>query len=172
MQNEQFFIGDMVRYATTGVCEITDITEMTIAKKKSRYYVLQPVYKNALQVYVPCDNDTLLSKMRRLLSREEIMALIASMPKESSNWIEDELTRKATFQQILTQGDRQKLIGMIRSIYLHKEKQQALGKRLHQTDERSFMEAQKLLSDEFAYVLGIQPEEVTPFIIAQLAENV
>ncbi len=170
MQNEQFFIGDNVRYATTGVCSIVDITEMTVSKKRSQYYVLQPVYKNTLQVYVPCDNEALISKMRRILSKEEIMELIESMPKTVSAWNDNELSRKQEFLQILSLGDRQKLISMIRTIYLHKEKQAASGKRLHQSDERSFMEAQRLLSDEFAFVLGIKPEEVTPFILEKLSE--
>lgn len=161
----------MVRYATTGVCVISEITEMTIAKKKSRYYVLQPVHKDALQVYVPCDNEALVSKMRRILTKDEILELIRSMPQEDCCWIEDELTRKAVFQQILSEGDRRKLIELIRSVYQHQQNQLAYGKKLHQVDERCFAEAQKLLNDEFAYVLGISPEEVTPFIISQIENN-
>lgn len=168
MQTEQFAVGDIVRYATTGVCRIADITEMAIGKQKAMYYVLQPVHKDALQVYVPCDKEALVAKMRRILTKGEILSLIHSMPEVDCRWIADDMQRKETYQQILAQGDRSGLIGMIRAIYLHQQRCLASGKKLHQADERYFEEAQKLLSDEFAYVLGIRPEQVTPFIVEQL----
>ena len=37
-----FQIHDIVRYSTTGVCEIEDITVMKFGKKETSYYVLQP----------------------------------------------------------------------------------------------------------------------------------
>ena len=80
-------------------------------------------------------------------------------------WIDDENKRKEFFHNILVEGDRRKLIMMIKTIYLHQQEQFKNNKRkLHISDERFFKDAEKLLYDEFAYVLGIEPHQVIDFI--------
>ena len=65
-------------------------------------------------------------------------------------------------------GDRMSLIKMIKALYFHQQKQQEKGKRLRASDERFFTEAERILYDEFALVLNIEPEQVLPFIMEQV----
>lgn len=160
-------IDDTVLYDTQGVCKIADITEKDFGGRRLAYYVLKPIYDEKSTVFVPVDNQTLTQKMRRILSEEEIRALIRSMPQEEVNWIEDENERKLAYKQVLTQGDRTKLIQTIKALYLHREEQRTQGKKLHVADERFFKEAEKMLYDEFAHVLHIQREEILPYILQQ-----
>ena len=46
--------------------------------------------------------------------------------------------------------------------------QQKNGRRLHITDERFMKEAEKMLYEEFAYVLNIRKDQVLPFILNQV----
>ena len=60
-------IGTVVVYGSEGVCEITEITSMKFAnsENESLYYVLSPVSSRGSKVFVPCDNEALVSKMQK-----------------------------------------------------------------------------------------------------------
>ncbi len=57
---------------------------------------------------------------------------------------------------------------MIKALHFHQQEQQKKGRRLHISDERFMKEAEKMLYEEFAYVLNIRKEEVLPFILQQV----
>ena len=60
--------------------------------------------------------------MRRLLTKDEILQLVSQVPQEPLPWIYNEHQRKEAFQQILAEGDRGKLIQMLRTLYLQKKR--------------------------------------------------
>lgn len=66
---------------------------------------------------------------------------------------------------------RQNVASLIRTLYLHKEKQKQNGKKFHITDEQLFERAQKLLHEEIAFLLNIHPNDVPDFIEAQLQSD-
>ena len=133
-----------------------------------RYYALKPVCDGKSTIFVPCGNEKLVGKKRRILSAAEIRALIDSLQNESLDWIEDDAERKEQYGAILHSGDRKALALLIRTLYLHRQALKASGRKFHAADEQILERAQKLLHEEFAYVLNIQPEEVPPFITRQL----
>ena len=93
---------DIILYGVHGVCKITELVEREYGGVSKQYYVLKPMYNdNTSILYVPVDSQALVSKMKRVLSAEEIYALIRSMPKEQAIWIEDERERKARYKEIL-----------------------------------------------------------------------
>lgn len=161
-------IGDRVIYGSEGVCRITDIAEKKFRDKKLLYYVLKPVYRENATVFVPVNNETLTAKMRRVLSPEEIDAVIEGMAYKKNIWIEDNNERKNYFKEILVRGDRKELVSMIQTIYLHKKVLKEHGRKLNLSDEHFFKEAEKMLYDEFAAVLGLEPDQVLPYIIERL----
>ena len=163
-----FQVNDTVLYGSQSVCTVTEICEKKIGKEKMRYYALKPVFDNKSTVYVPCDNPKLVEKMRRILSAAEIDALIDSMQNETLEWIQDDGERKEKYGEIIRSGDRKALAVLIRTLYLHREHQKAAGKKFHAVDEQLLDRAQKLLHEEFAYVLNIAPQDVPPFIAKQL----
>ena len=165
-----FNVNDTVLYGIEGVCRITELTERDFRGKKVKYYVLKPVYKENATLFVPMDNKTLVGKMRIVPTAEEIKKIIREMPAEESIWIEDENTRKARYKEIIAGGDSRELVQLIKTLYLHQKEQRAKGKKLHMAEERFFKEAEKMLYDEFAVVLGMKPGEVLPFILKQIDE--
>lgn len=76
--------------------------------------------------------------------------------------------RKEKYREILKNGDRQELIQLIRTLYLHQQELKKAGKKFHATDEKILNEAEKILHHEFAYVLDIKLEEVVPFISKEI----
>lgn len=162
---------ETVLYGAQGVCQVEGIIQKEVNGHAMDYYVLKPVYNVNSVIYVPVQNTALTDKMRRVLAADEIRAIIRTMPQGDSLWIEDENERKIKYREILTRGDRRELIQLIKALYLHQQDLQKKGKRLHSSDERFLKDAEKMLYDEFALVLHIQPEQVLPFILNQLKEE-
>jgi len=163
-----FKIGDTIVYGTQGVCKISGTEQKSFGSATMDYYILEPVYSKNSVIYVPTKNEKLLSKMRRVLSSEEIYSLIREMPNQEVIWIEDESKRKEEYKKWLASGDRVNLVRGIKAVYLHWQEVMKSGKKLHIADEKFLKEAEKLLYNEFAMVLNIDPDQVLPFITEQI----
>lgn len=164
----EFQVNDTVLYCSHSVCKIEEISEQEFNGKKLQYYVLKPVYDKNSTIFVPVHNPVLTAKMRPILSAEKIYALIQSMPNEPLIWVEDENLRKERYKAIIANGNCEELVALIRTIYLHQQAQKEKGKKLHVSDEHFLKDAEKMLHDEFAYVLKIKPDQVLPFIMKQI----
>ena len=164
-----FQVNDVIIYGIQGVCKITGTEEKTVSGKKRTYFVLKPVSDQGSTIFAPTDNELVLKKMRRLLTKDEIHKLIDSMPSENAVWVENENERKELYKTILAKGDHLELIKMIKAIYAHKKEREAQGKRLHMSDERLFKDAEQALYNEFQYVLDIaDKDELMRYIFARI----
>lgn len=150
------------------VCKVTGIKTMTIGKVTREYYVLTPVYDDKNTIYAPTDNPKVLEKIREILSAEEIAELIRSMPENVSLWVDDDKERAVLYRETLEKGDRTDIISMIKTLYQKRKELNTKGKKLHSADEMAFQRAEKMIYDEFALVLDIKRDEVTPFILQQI----
>ena len=158
-------------YGTQGICKIVDITEQDFLGTKKEYYVLKPIGDEGATLFAPVYNSKIEGKMRRILTEQEINQLIESMPNEDAIWIDNENQRKEQYNKIIAKGNHVELIQMIKALYFHKQERESNGKRLYLSDERFFKEAERILYDEFQYVLGIERENVLPFIFRKIQDN-
>ena len=166
-----FQINDIVTYGTNGVCKIENITVKEFMGSAKEYYVLKPVNDNASTIYVPVHNEKVAGKMRKILSEHEVYRLIVTMPGQEHIWFQRDNERKEQYKNIIARGDHGELIGMIKAIYLQKKKREAEGKRLHISDERFFKEAERILYEEFQYVLNIRRDELLPLMFSKMKEE-
>ena len=93
-----------------------------------------------------------------------VQALIREMPSVQTEWIENDAQRKEAQTKVLHDGDHRELMRMIKSLHIRRRDRLAAGKRFHQADERALDEAENLLYQEFAQVLGLKPEEILPLM--------
>lgn len=163
-----YSVNDRIHYGGSGVCTIQEITTMRFGRTRERYYVLKPVYQNASLIYVPVDNPALVEKMRPVLSKQEVDALIQQMPSVQTAWEEDAQLRKNSFDTLLRSNRCSDLIVLIKTLQEHKQRRQAIGKTLHVSDETYLREAQRLLFDEFAGALDLRPNQVNAYIQERL----
>lgn len=167
-----FQVNDVIIYGTQGVCKITGTEVKIVGGKKKTYFVLKPVNEKGTMIFAPVDNEQVMRKMRRLLTRNEIHKLIDSMPEESALWVENENERQALYKRILAKGDHLELIQMIKAIYAHKKNREAAGKRLHMSDERFFKDAEQSLYNEFRYVLDLHSKnDLMAYIFDRIEKN-
>lgn len=167
-----FQVNDIVLYGTNGVCKLVDIDVRDCGGRMVEYYILKPIYASNSTVFVPVNNEKLTSKMRYVLTKEEIDEKIRLIPESSPGWIDDERTRKERFKDIVSRADTFELIQLIKTLLEHQEAVMARGKKLHVADERMLQEAEKMICDEFSYVLGISKEEVPSYITDSMKTEV
>lgn len=131
----------------------------------NEYYVLKSIFNENYTIFAPVKNKDL--KIRLVLSAEEIYDLVKSTSNADTIWIEDEPKRREHYKMILENGDRAELIQLIKTLHLHKEEQKEKKQKVYISDEQFMKDAEKLLYEEFAYVLNIDREDVLSFILKQ-----
>ncbi|MBR2640807.1 MAG: CarD family transcriptional regulator [Oscillospiraceae bacterium] len=156
--------GHVFVYGASGVCRVDDIRICDYGAGKKEYYILQPVFDLRSSLSVPVDSPAFSGHARELLSKDEVFKIIDSLPDSEAEWIKDDRERIETFRSLLEGGCGRDIAILIRSLYLHKKELAERGKKLRSSDETIMQRAEKLLYGEFAFVLGIEPKEVIPFI--------
>ncbi len=158
--------GDKIVYGASGVMQVVELRDMTVADVTRRYYVLREYgTTSGSETLVPVDNEQLIAQMRPLLTRDEIVEVIRDAKRRpDAEWISDNRARAEKFKQILSSGDRGELVAMIRAINLAGERRGEEGKKNFLADETAMKKAQKLLHSEVSIVLGIPMEDVPAFI--------
>ena len=161
-----YAIGDKILYGTLGVMEIVDISEQPVGDVTKQYYVLKEYASPSSSLtYVPTDNELLLGNIKPLLTKEEIVQVIKEA-KESPllEWIEDNRARAEFYKKVLATLDRAKMLVMIDTVIDTGKRREKEGKKNYIADENSMRKAEKMISTEFALVLGIPESEVPAFI--------
>ena len=166
-----FQINDVVVYGAQGVCKIVGIQEQKIDGTSKTYFVLKPADDRGATFYVPTWNEKALAKMRIVMTKQDVDALIDSMPNKKPAWIENENERKETYKRILAGGNQTQIISMIQAIYLHKKEREAEGKRLHMSDEHFMKEAEQLLYNEWQYILNVDKAGLMAYIFNRIEIN-
>ena len=162
--NEMYSIGQTVLYGTNGVCNITDITTKKVGKISLEYYVLKPLCSNTSTLFVPIHNEQLVSKIRYVLTEDEIKNVLENLP-ECDEWNNNKFERAENFKGIIASADFLELVKLIRLIHIHEVQQYSHGKRLHISDERILKEAEKMVCDEVSFVLQIDRNSVIQLIL-------
>lgn len=157
-------INDHVVYGSHGVCKITGEEDRVIDRKVISYFALEPVGQPGAKFFVPSKNPAALAKLRPLMDRRELLALLGSSQVRTSCWISDEARRKQRYRELISSGDCTALVSMVYSLHLHKKELFDSGKRMHQCDENFLHDATKLLTTEFSMVLDIPCDEVPQYI--------
>ena len=135
-----YAVNDTVMYGQSGICRITEICDKKFGRETKKYYVLRQIFGDNTVIYCPVDSDK--AHIRKLLSAEDIIALIRELPAQQGDWIENDNLRKERQTEILRRGDHRELISMIKTLY-----------------------------QEFAQVLDIAPDEVVPFITEKIEKQ-
>lgn len=156
--------GHIFVYGGSGVCRVEDICIRDYGVGKKEYYILQPVYDMRSSLSIPVDSPAFESRARELLSKDEVLNIIDTLPNTDAEWIRDDKERVEVFKNLLEGGVRKDIATLIRTLYLHKKELAEKGKKLRSSDEAIMQRAERLLYGEFAWVLAIDPKEVVSYI--------
>lgn len=165
-----FDLGDYIIYGGEGVCVVEDIgcPNVSGANKDRLYYTLSPLYRTG-RVFAPVDSPVF---MRPVISREEAIELIRSMPSVTGELYENSNLRFLTehYQRAIQAYDCSGLVKLIKDVYLKRAHVNSLGKKLGQIDERYMKRAEEMLYGELAVALEIDRSEVHSYIQNALSQ--
>lgn len=160
-------VGDTVVHPSEGICTVEAFRAPGGVESRA-YYALKPTAeKSSSTVYMPVARGNAL--LRRLLTRDDILALIRRAAACDDPWIEEPKLRKDAFARILSEGDYARIIRMIEALHEARERRTHEGKKPCAADEAILADAERLLHQEFSYVLHMSAAETVAFICAELA---
>jgi len=149
-----FKLGDYVVYKKD-VCKIKEIKNI----KNISYYVLNPIDDQTLSITIPLNNNSL----RKIISKEESLNLINSIPNIDIIKIQDKLIENE-YKNLLNSGKLEDLIKIIKTTYLRNEDRINNHKKIGKKDDNYFKKAEKLLYNEISISLGLSYDETKKYI--------
>ena len=163
-----YHVGDTVMHPSEGVCTIEELRRMNLSGAQARtYYILKPATeKSSSTVYMPVARGNTV--LRRLLTKPDILELIRRSGEYAGLWIADNKQRKEAFTHILSEGNYAKMIRMIAEIHEESARREQEGKKPCAADEAILAEAERLLHQEFSYVLHMTVDETAAFVRKEL----
>ena len=69
---------DIVLYPPHGVCKIENLTDLCFRGVMRDYYILRPLRNSSAVIFVPADNESLLTRMHAILTRADLEDLMRS----------------------------------------------------------------------------------------------
>lgn len=166
-----FNVNDYIIYGGSGVCEILDICRSPLknGEDKKQYYKLKQIYEGKSIIYTPIDNNRII--MRKIVSEKEAKKLINEINKIETTFFDDNNNREEECKTAINTCDCKELMKVCRSLYLIKEKQLEIGKKLSSTDNKYLKIAKELLLGEFSISLNKSKEQVEQLIIDRAKYN-
>ena len=167
----EFKQGDVVAYGAHGACTVAFVGDVDMDRKKRAYYILEPCDNTQTKYYVPKDNALAVAKIQKLLSRSQLEGLLTAVVCMEDHWIADETERKAYYKKLLSSGNWEEILCMIRTVRHHKKEQLSGKKKFHICDENFLKAAEQLISSQVSQILNIPREEVGKYIQSRLADE-
>lgn len=146
---------DIVLYGADGICCITEITERKIGTQTHRYYILKPVCDQKSTIMVPIANTALVDKMKRVPSEDELRLALNTAAEADTSCLTDGGSCREKFNTAAYDGNVAGLLCIMKYLVCHRQHRSETGKKLHAADERVLKDTERILFDEFSYILGI-----------------
>ena len=164
-----FEIGEHIVYGTSGICRVEEICRSPYDKNDTRtFYLLIPIHNPmGSTIYTPVDNDRV--PMRRLMTREEIDALITLMPEIEPVQVPVEKQRREIYRTTLFALRPEGYVSVMKTVNRRREELTAARKHFPVSDMEYGRLARHLLYSECAHVLGIEEGDVEGYIERRLA---
>lgn len=165
-----YAIGDYLVYGTAGICSYDGTVKRSFdGIEEAEYCRLIPLASTGSVYYVPVSDID--NRVRALLSKDEVLALIDAIPETDAEWCSDKGERRNLFDKVIKSGDSRRIIGVLKALYERREERKSCGKKLSVPDEKAMKAAESLVLKEFSVVLGIDIDDLTEFIDKRLADK-
>ena len=163
-----FEIGEHIVYGTSGICRVEEICPSPYDKNDTRtFYLLIPLHNPmSSTIYTPVDNDRV--PMRRLMTREEIEALIAAIPHIELLQVPIEKQRREIYRTTIGALRPEGYVSVMKTVSRRREELTAARKHFPVSDMEYGRLAKHLLYSECAHVLGMSEEGMESYIADKL----
>lgn len=163
-----FKSGDYVVNSNNGICKIDSVVTMNTPNGNKEYYLLIPLHEPTAKIYIPLDSAA--QRIRYAMSKEEATQLINSVKNINETYIENEKEREKIYKTAVSSCNPQKLVGIIKTLYLRRLEREKTGKKNTVVDERYFKLAENQLHNELSFALQVEKEQVVQMITQSILE--
>ena len=163
-----YLVGDQVVYGIHGVCRVSALEEQTVDRKKCTFLVLEPIGQGESRFLIPTHNQVAMSKLRKVMTRQELDAMLGDKRMHEGSWTEPENQRKQIYRELLGSCDRLALLQMICTVNRHKQAQFAAGKKLHQCDDNFLRDGIRLAAGEIAVIMDLDHSQAMAYLKSRL----
>ena len=165
-----FEIGDLIVYGINGICRVEGLVPSPYDKTDTReYYFLVPINSPTRStIYTPVGNDRV--PMRRLMTAQEIDALIGRMPEIEILSVPVEKQRREIYRTVLGTLKPEGYVQIIKTVGQRRAALTAARKHVPMTDLEYGRLAKHLLCSECAHVLGMTEAEADLYIAERLGK--
>ena len=163
-----FEIGEHIVYGTSGICRVEEICPSPHDKADERlFYLLVPVHNPmSATIYTPVDNDRV--PMRRLMSPQEIEALILAIPEIGELEVPQEKQRRELYRSTVASLCPRGYVCVMKTVEGRRVSLGAAHKHFPVSDMEYGRLARQMLYSELSHVLGVPMEDVEAYIAARL----
>ena len=158
--------GDYVINSNNGICKIEDTITMDMSNGKKEYYLLIPINEQTAKVYIPV--DIAAQRIRLAMNKEQALQFINSIKDIEETYIENEKEREKTYKEAINSREPERMVGIIKTLYLRKIERVGVGKKITTIDERYFKLAENYLHGELAFALQVEKEEINQMILKNI----
>ena len=163
-----FKSGDYVVNSNNGICKIDGIVTMNTQNGNKEYYLLIPLNEQTAKIYIPVDVAD--QRIRYAMNKEQAMQLINGIKSIHETYIENEKEREKVYKAAVSSCNPQKLVGIIKTLYLRRLEREKSGKKNTVIDERYFKLAENQLHSELSFALQAEKEQVIQMITQSILE--
>lgn len=161
-----FSVGEKIIYGENGVCTVEQIAPLPMsgASKDKMYYHLTP-YVGSGKYYAPVDSG---AYMRPVMSRDEALALIDSMPGIEPAVCNDSRFNHvdAFYKDLFKQHSNEALVAVIKGLRCRMAERKTKSSRAEATMKR----AKDILHGELSVALEIEFRDVEAYILERVGE--
>lgn len=157
-------IGDYVVHKQY-VCKITDIIKKFF--NNVDYYNLITINDESLAIKIPVNRDDLLRPVMNKLEAEE---LIKKIPGIELIKIENDRNIDYVYKELISTGNREDLIKIIKTAYTRNEHRKENGKKVGEKDLSFLDTAEKILYGEMSIALNKTFDETKDYVIKKVEE--
>ena len=162
-----FTPGEHIIYGLNGICRVEHVGSSPYNAEDTRvYYLLIPLAGASSSILTPVDNDRV--PMRRLMTREELDALIGEMPTIEPLVVPIEKKRREVYHETVRALDPRGYVQVIKTVRQRRAELTAAHKHFPVTDLEYGQLARHLLFSECAHVLGLDEKGAEDYIRSRL----
>ena len=163
-----FELGQLIMYASRGVCRVEKIGSLDIEDMGDRiYYTLSPVYGKGT-FYIPVDSNAFMRPIMTPAEAEDFINSISDIEGDSySN--KNMVSLKEHYSMLVQSHDSEKLVQLIKGIWEKAHNAEKNGKHPAQIDKQYMEKAEDILYGELACSLDIPRDDIVGYISAKIS---
>ena len=159
-----FQIDQLVIYGVQGACKIVSTEIRKVERKNIEYFVLESVQQPGSCYYIPTQNPTALSKLRPIITIQELDRCLNDPIDFAPDIFADENTRKQKYREWIASSQFHILFSATRAVLRYRNIQLLTGRKLHLCDESFLKDAEKILCGEISAVLSVSLSDARNYL--------